>query len=131
MSKTGTFGRFLGLRRGVGCEGINLKEQDAAEQLLRAVGGVRQALFPSVEAVSADVHRLAEQHHGELAGELQNYFVFPFPYRITVPSHFTSYPFFRRASLMRAIRSSWMSSSRVIDLKSASPAGAAAGLAAA
>lgn len=81
---------------------VFLKQKNIADKGSCPVGRIRETLFPAVKAAALDAHDFAEQLYWEFSRQLHDYLVFLLPYRITVPSPFTSYPFFSRASVIRA-----------------------------
>ena len=87
-------------------EMVFLKQMDISDKVFRPCGWIGQMFLPTVKAASKDTHRFTEKLYWKLSGKLHDYLVFLLPYRITVPSPFTSYPFFSRASVIRALTSS-------------------------
>ena len=85
---------------------VFLKQQDIADEGSCPFRRVRETLFPAVKAAALDAHGFTEQFYRELSRQLHDYLVFLLPYRTTVPSPFTSYPFFSLASVIRALMSS-------------------------
>lgn len=74
-------------------EMVLLKQQDIGHKASGSVGWVGKAFLPGIKAAAPDAHCFAEQLNRERPGKLQDYLIFLLPYRITVPSPFTSYPF--------------------------------------
>ena len=85
---------------------VFLKQQDVADEGSCSVGRIGEMLLPAVKAAALDAHGFTEQFYRELSRQLHDYLVFLLPYRTTVPSPFTSYPFFSLASVIRALMSS-------------------------
>jgi len=85
---------------------VFLKQQDVADEGSCPVGWIGEMLFPTVKAAALDTHGFTDQLYRKFSRQLHDHLVFPLPYRITVPSPFTSYPFFSRASVIRALTSS-------------------------
>ena len=85
---------------------VFLKQQDVADEGSCSVGRIGEMLLPAVKAAALDAHGFTEQLYREFSRQFYDHLVFPLPYRITVPSPFTSYPFFSRASVILAFTSS-------------------------
>ena len=103
---------------------VFLEQKNIADQISGPFGWIGKMLLPTVETASENAHGFAEQFYRERSGQFHDHLVFLLPYRITVPSPFTSYPFFSRASVIRAFTSSWINCSFVMDSRSSIPAGA-------
>lgn len=85
---------------------VFLEQLNIADKVLCPLGWIGKMFLPTVKTASEDTHGFTQQFYRKLSGKLHDYLVFPLSYRITVPSPFTSYPFFNRASAILALTTS-------------------------